>query len=271
MEVDKPPHDTITDLWLSDTVLASSWDKSVHVYRNNLHCESIPYPDPILRCMMYNSRVVAGDINGMVYCGEPIQTPCGGIQCLHAFGSSLVVGGWARKICIVADAVEHTLDTGKVVCSDLDENSLIVGLASHEVVIYDLRELRPVHTKKFAFMIRSVKIAPLFYAVGSTCGMVSLHSYEGKWVFTAHSDILDGVKYFYPVNTLCFDTLLYTGGGDGHVKTWNLKTRKEKEVHRWKNNVSAMRVTDDRMLVAHSSVHDPVNVSNVNAIFILPK
>ena len=274
MEISKTPNGLITDMHAGDATLAASWGKEVCMYRHGTYLRSWSYPNPILRCMYHGSEVVACDTEGVVYVGsQKTDTPCGGIQCLHVFGGCLVVGGWASRICLVTDRVEHTIESEKVVCSDLYSNKLIVGFSTKKVAIYDLREMRPVHTRKFGFMVRSVKITATLYAVGSTCGMVSVHGYGESWTFAAHAFIEDGIKHFCPVNVLCFAERLYSGGSDGTVREWNLGTRKDKILHKKSRSVSAMCIDGANITVGHSDVHILGDESNdsLNAMYLIKR
>lgn len=261
------PQETITSLSCGRDILSSSWDGSLSLYSSTtleIKKQTKAYK-PVLRTV-FSSRILIGDISGNVgiYSEEldeleRIGTDVGGVQLLHEHKGRIVVGGWNRRISFVSNKVEDTVETGeKVYCSDISENTLLVGQQEHAVA-YDLRTNTPFFRKKLSAVVRSLAITDSGFFAGTTGGRIYYEDFADdtmSYVFNAHYSISKNTKTFYPVNAMKMDANLFSGGSDGKVLRWNTSRRTFKEIMSGNTGISGLCCLDRRLVVAVSYSYD---------------
>jgi cell cycle arrest protein BUB3 len=263
--LDGLPEDTITSLSYRGSLLASSWDQCLYLYSGTGHelGRKVKLGAPILRAV-YGERITAGDTRGRVVVLDQelnemcrVETDVGGIQLLHEYRGSVLVGGWNSKVSLITDRIERSMATRhKVHCSDIRDDVLLVG-QQNCAIAYDLRGDSVLFERKYSMPVRSVALAEDGFYVGTIGGKIyyeSLSDTNRAYVFNAHCSVTGNDKMFYPVNCLSYGGgSLFSGGSDGRVLRWRLSGKKTSKIlATWSTATSAICRYEGRLAVGFS-------------------
>ncbi|KAM0671244.1 mitotic spindle checkpoint protein Bub3 [Ordospora colligata] len=277
-EINSVPQDTIMSAVCENRFVLASWDCKLCLYSSDALelIKQVCSDSPVTRVILSSGteegddsiRVITGDIEGKVcmYDGflnktKEIQSGVGGIQFLHQCGSTIVVGGWNKKIVFIeSSGIRNTLDTdGKIHCSAIIGDILICG-QHNSVVGYNISNCSVFFRRLFDMPVRSLAIHASGFFAGTTSGRIYYEDFangDNSYVFNAHYDISGEVKTFYPVNALVIHKHLYSGGSDGKLLRWRLGSKKTcKVMHTQAVGVSSICTKTNRLFVTFSYTHD---------------
>lgn len=170
--------------------------------------------------------------------------------------------------------VLHNLkSSSKIFAMDTTSTRVTVSQSSRQVQIYDVRKWdAPCVTRNsgLKYQITHLQNFPSQegYALSSLDGRVSVEYYDElpeaqllRFAFKCHRhrDKATGVDSVYPVNVLRFHArtnVLYTGGADGNVCTWDWQRRKR---------TKQFAAVDDSRAVSHMDINHDGSILVVGA------
>ncbi|EFJ41342.1 hypothetical protein VOLCADRAFT_102432 [Volvox carteri f. nagariensis] len=281
--VEAPPADGISRVIFSQTsdlLLASSWDKSLHLYDAVTRRPRASYSHhaPLLDCCFEsdNAVYVAG-LDGQVKRFD-VQTSSGTVLGTHAkavqsviflHGPGLLVSGswdqgmrlWDPRIAPSQNCVSSVALPGKVYAMSAGRERLVVGTSGRHVLIYDIRRLaggqgpealEQHRESSLKFQTRSLAVYTdgRGYALGSVEGRVAMEFFDAadaqanKYAFKCHRRNEGGKDTVYPVHSIAFHSgygTFATGGGDGVICIWDGENKKRLfQTARYPTSVASM-------------------------------
>mmetsp|Transcript_5419 Transcript_5419/g.14633 ORF Transcript_5419/g.14633 Transcript_5419/m.14633 type:complete len:338 (+) Transcript_5419:171-1184(+) len=288
-----PPTDGITQLKFSqftNTLLASSWDKTIRLYDGERRIPLATYPQnaPVLDISFPDdSTVFAGALDGTV---SRLQLPSGHrtvlglhdapVRCVaYLPDRGLVVSGsWDQTLKLWDPRAPNPLIKtigplpGKVYTMSCSQNKLVVGTSRRFVLIYDTRKLEygaaeQQRESSLKYQTRCIATYPdgRGYALGSVEGRVAMELFDlspevqaGKYAFKCHRRVEENKgEVVYPVHCIAYNSVFGTfgtGGGDGVINIWDGDNKKRLfQVSRYPTSVSAMSFSRDSRFLAVAS------------------
>ncbi|KAF7677255.1 Mitotic checkpoint protein BUB3 [Astathelohania contejeani] len=258
----------ISDIKYNNFLLVSGWDCSVRLYNNGIN-NKVEFDNPILKSTFTpGGQFYSGDVEGVLYQVDMVYpkiigsvvTPCGGIQALFTYRNAILMGGWNNFIVIVEDnkVVSSYPQKGKILCGDICEDKLIVGLTGGEIIIFDLRTMKPIYTHKHINSIRSIRYSHGVYYVGFINGRIhkeDLTNTLASCTFHAH---VDDNSVHYPVNSLEIkENILMSGGSDGRVLKWDASKNKViGELYKCPNSVGWINSYNNNIAIGYSNLYE---------------
>ena len=264
-QLSNPPTDGISHLVFSPNpstryLLSSSWDKGVYfydVFQNKL-LSTHRHTAAVLTCAFTDdSHVLSGGLSRrLIHCDlarqheEIIGSHDDAIKCIN-FSPALgcvVTGSWDKTIRVLDFRQSHEvgtyLQTEKVFTMDLAGEVLVVGTAQKNILIWDLRNMSSVQTRRTSSLKYQTRCLRCFpdkkgFVMSSIEGRVAVeyltdansedkHVSE-RYAFKCHRVKEDGKEYIYPVHSISFHqqhSTFATGGGDGLVNVWDRFNKK---------------------------------------------
>ncbi|KXZ45500.1 hypothetical protein GPECTOR_54g242 [Gonium pectorale] len=281
--VEAPPSDGISRVVFSQTsdlLLASSWDKSLHLYdaATRLPRASYSHHAPLLDCCFENdSTVYAAGLDGQVKRYDVATTASAvlgshskAVQSLvHLAERGLLVSGswdagmrlWDPRAPPGANCVAAVSLPGKVYAMSAGSERLVVGTSGRHVLIYDIRRLAggqggegPEQHRESSLKFQTRSLAVYTdgrgYALGSVEGRVAMEFFDAadaqanKYAFKCHRRNENGKDTVYPVHSIAFHSgygTFATGGGDGVICIWDGDNKKRLfQTARYPTSVASM-------------------------------
>ncbi|SCW01252.1 LAFE_0D08482g1_1 [Lachancea fermentati] len=252
------PKDYISDLCIVEGyphVIATAWDGSISMfdYNSRKRLAQMRHEYPLLSTTWtVGGKKYVGSVQGellevdleserfdRVFNGAQL-----GISALCSRAHDVIAGSWDGTIEVMDSRSNNIwfrseINGHKVLQLDCKENTVVAACTQGKVKIYDLRQMEnPItHDSGLKFQTRDIKLMPhgKGYVQSSIDGRVAVEYFkddESRFAFRCHRMNLEDVQLVFPVNSVCFkndSSMLYTGGSDGKVFSWNLSTRKKSE------------------------------------------
>ncbi|CAR23145.1 Bub3p [Lachancea thermotolerans CBS 6340] len=275
------PEDLVSSLLVSDRtphINVTAWDGTVSLYDYNANelVVRMKHTDPLLcsAWLEHGSKKYAGSVAGEVL---EVDMESGkfhlvsdaaelGISAMRCSENDVLAGSWDGSLQALDTrsgkawfTVRH--ENRKVLALDCAGNTVVVATTGGKVTIYDLRNMHnpKLQESGLKFQTRDIKLMPSGggYVQSSLDGRVAVEYFgqdSSRFAFRCHRMNLSDTQFVFPVNALCFnrsDELLYTGGSDGRVFSWNLTTRKKsEELPKFEDSVLKLGCNDDVFCVA---------------------
>ncbi|KAG2500478.1 hypothetical protein HYH03_002043 [Edaphochlamys debaryana] len=295
--VEAPPSDGISRVVFShtsDLLLASSWDKNLHLYdaSSRLPRASYGHQAPLLDCAFESdSAAYAAGLDGQIRrfdltttSGSVLGTHGQAVQAVAWLGGRglLVSGSWDQTLRLwdprTPQACVSTVTLpGKVYAMSAGQDRLVVGTSGRHVLIYDIRSLcsggstpEQHRESSLKFQTRSVAVYTdgRGYALGSVEGRVAMEFFDAadaqanKYAFKCHRRNENGQDVVYPVHSIAFHSgygTFATGGGDGVICIWDGDNKKRLfQSARYPTSVASMSFSrnGDMLAVAASYAYE---------------
>ncbi|EPR78712.1 hypothetical protein SLOPH_1652, partial [Spraguea lophii 42_110] len=241
-------------------------DKNISHNKKDTNTTMISFnlPYPISKIKKYNNLIITDykgylysyDINNIKY-KTRIKSDAGIIQILENYNNKIILGGTNKRIEIheqmTGGLLSYFNSGGRIFNSILKEEYLFLGLEDGIMECYDLRNTsKPIIVRKQENMYKSMDIiyngleeSKILY--GNVDGTIELKNInvekskeDIKYKINDDMDVM--------VNKIVVeDNMFYTGGSDGSVIQWNVKS---KDDNKWdKGNL---------LFKANVAVHDAV-------------
>ncbi|KAG2432702.1 hypothetical protein HYH02_006685 [Chlamydomonas schloesseri] len=294
--VEAPPSDGISRVVFSrtsDLLLASSWDKNLHLYDagTRLPRASFPHAAPLLDCCFESDGTVyASGLDGQVKRYDTQTTTSAVLGTHSAAVQSLIFipekgvllsGSWDQSLkawdprappgqnCTAVVSLP-----GKVYGMSAGSDRLVVATSARHVLIYDVRKLvggaagealEQHRESSLKYQTRSVAVYTdgRGYAMGSVEGRVAMEFFDAadaqanKYAFKCHRRNEGGKDVVYPVHSIAFHSgygTFATGGGDGVICTWDGENKKRlSQTARYPTSVASMCFSRTGELLAVAS------------------
>ena len=256
--------DFISDLkYISeiDTVLVSSWDGVLSVYKITLRDgfykvtldKKIDTGFPILSCCYGKNGVYLGGVHGELYFLD-LETQNltiiknnrakSGIIRIISYYDDYIAGSWDGYLQIIDPHLNEiklckTVENCKILTIDCTNEHLVVCMTGNKIKLFKA----PITKMNEGILVdsvlkyktRDIKLIPdgSGYVIGSIDGRVAVEYFDNpsdQFAFRCHRMKLSDVQIVFPVNTLLFrpnTDILFTGGADGCVSCWSLKDRRK--------------------------------------------
>lgn len=256
--------DFISDLkYISeiDTVLVSSWDGVLSVYKITLRDgfykvtldKKIDTGFPILSCCYGNNGVYLGGVHGELYFLN-LETQNltiiknnrakSGIIRIISYYDDYIAGSWDGYLQIIDPHLNDiklckTVENGKILTMDCTNEHLVVCMTGNKIKLFKAPITKMnegiLVDSVLKYQTRDIKLIPdgSGYVIGSIDGRVAVEYFDNpsdQFAFRCHRMKLSDVQFVFPVNTLLFrpnTDILFTGGADGCVSCWSLKDRRK--------------------------------------------
>jgi cell cycle arrest protein BUB3 len=196
-----------------------------------------------------------------------------------------VSGGWDKQFCTwdLRAKCERTNVAelpGKAFSLGVSSCRAVVACSDRNILIYDLRNLsKPEQVRQSSLQqqIRVVSCSPPeldAYAIGTVDGRVAIEYFnpkvhtKKKFAFKCHRVKEEKQVTAYPVNAISFHPkygTFATGGGDGHVVTWDATNRKRiTQYSQYPTSISALSFNFDgsRLAIASSYTYERGEIEN---------
>lgn len=263
-ELNSPPEDGVTTAkWgrSSDSLLVSSWDKTVRLYdgRKNELKGKFELKGAVLDCCFgsddnsaycsgLDCRLVSLDLATMKQ--QLLGSHKMPIKCVEFCEATGLVmsGGWDSEVKLWDSRSPNPLagsapmqSGGKIFTMALNGNRLVIGTGNRQVYLYDVRNMgQPEQVRESSLMnqTRCIRIFPNGegYALSSIEGRVAIEFFDPsdaaqskKYAFKCHRKSDGKVQTLFPVNALAFHPIhgtFATGGCDGMVNVWDGDNKK---------------------------------------------
>ncbi|SCU93066.1 LADA_0G01156g1_1 [Lachancea dasiensis] len=292
------PKDYISDLTLIDdtlNVIVTAWDGTLTLYACDANEQLLTMKhDHGLLCSTSSSggRIFVGSVQGEVLEVDmesgKFRLVCDdsqlGVCAISTAGNHLVAGSWDGSIQVIDLKTgkvwyNKKFEDRKVLALDCNESKIVVAYTGGKLAVYDVKNMNipVVRDSGLKFQCRDLKIMPSGdgYAQSSVDGRVAIEYFEdesSRFAFRCHRMNLSDTQFVFPVNTLAFSSRehLYTGGSDGRVFGWNLKTRKKSE-ELPKFDESVVRVVTNKKVLCVATADDSFKTSaTVQGVEISP-
>jgi len=321
-EISEPPTDGVSSVVFAhhkNHLLASSWDRKVYLYdvNNNVSqtLTSYEHKAAVLDCAFSDddSAAYSGSIDG-----ELLQMDVGtgrssllgqhaaGIRCVEYSdeGSVVVTGSWDKFVSLW-DPRAHDPRTGtyeqpdKVYALALSGYRLVLGTASRQVLIYDVRNMAKPQQRRISNLKHQTRCIRSHrgesYILSSTEGRVAVEFFDPspeaqkrKYAFKCHRQANEhGQQIVYPVNSITFHPVwstFATGGCDGYVNVWDGENKKRIcQLRQYPTSISSINFNFDGSLLAVASSYtweqgeisnaprDKIFIRNMRDIEVKPK
>ncbi|SCU80916.1 LAMI_0B04148g1_1 [Lachancea mirantina] len=251
------PKDYISSLSLlsgCSHVLYTAWDgeMSIYDYENESKLVELRHDTALLSlCPTDDGKIYVGSVNGEVLEADLESGRFNlvsdiaqlGISTMCSYKNDLVVGSWDGSIQLIDTrsnnlAFRTSPSEHKVLSLDCVGDRVVAACTKGVVKIYDLRDRTEPRIREsgLKFQTRDLKVMPngQGFVQSSIDGRVAVEFFEdddsSRFAFRCHRMNLQDSQFVFPVNSVCFkpnSLVLFTGGSDGKVCSWNLETRKK--------------------------------------------
>jgi cell cycle arrest protein BUB3 len=278
--------DGISAVQFCDSLLAAgSWDRHIHIYDTQTHLEkiSLDHGAAVLDLYFANKGLLfSGGLDKNVKSFDVTngkETILGShekaVKCVqYAPEKNVVVSGsWDASVKLWDHREKKCISShpqpDKVFAMSLLKDTLVVGTARRQILIYDLRAMNDSVQQRessLRFQTRCIKIYPdgTGFAVSSIEGRVAMEYFDqapevqkNKYAFKCHRRPENGVDVVYPVNTIAFHQgygTFATGGCDGIVNTWDGKNKKRlAQIGPYNTSISALAFNQEGTTLAVAS------------------
>lgn len=311
--VAEPPTDGISRVVFSrtsDLLLASSWDKCLHLYDGASRQARGHYPHqaPLLDCCFESDQVAfSAGVDGNIRrvdlerrAEAPLGAHSAGVQSIAVIHSRglVVSGGWDSTLRLwdprappFQNCVASVPLPGKVYTMSCGEERLVVGTSGRHVLVFDVRRLeagQPEQHRESSLKFQTRSIACFVdgrgYALGSVEGRVAMEFFDtspegqaNKYAFKCHRRTEGGKDVVYPVHAIAFHQgygTFATGGGDGVINIWDGDNKKRlSQTARYPTCVASLCFNRTGELLAVASSYTCVQGERehpADAIFVRP-
>eukprot|EP00923_Selenidium_pygospionis_P054952 GHVN01095798.1.p1 GENE.GHVN01095798.1~~GHVN01095798.1.p1 ORF type:complete len:333 (-),score=24.32 GHVN01095798.1:340-1338(-) len=265
IEIRNRPGDGITKLMFSSQqtglLWCASWDKTIRAYdvSHNTMEACLVFDTPILDLCVGRNRsgaesVLGGGLDGSVFYIDVdrkkerrIGKHLAGVRALSEVENGVYVsGGWDRRLCLWdlrnnASKIIASLPE-KVYSIDVVGNMLVAGMSGRLVYVFDMRNTEQIYQKRESSLKGQTRALRCFpdgkgFVSSSIEGRIAVDYFEDDalqpvaYAFKCHRETViregEKVDIVYPVHALALaGETAASGGGDGIVNFWNIRTKK---------------------------------------------